>query len=90
MGDAEGPYHSAAHLAAWRVLSVFFLAIVWCFLDLFQKIWEKGMIFSALSIPVMAAAVFLSMLLDDALARSGPCLSYRIGAFYLLFSRDAP
>lgn len=42
LGDAEGPYHSAAHLAAWSVLSVFFLAIVWCFLDLFQKIWEKA------------------------------------------------
>ena len=68
LGDAEGPYHSAAHLAAWSALSVFLLVIVWCFLDLFQKIWERGMIFSALSIPVMAAAVFLSMLLDDALA----------------------
>ncbi len=68
LGDAEGPYHSAAHLAAWSALSVFFLAIVWCFLDLFQEIWEREMIFAALSIPVMAAAVFLSMLLDDALA----------------------
>lgn len=113
LGDAEGPYHSAAHLAAWSALSVFLLVIVWCFLDLFQEIWERGMIFSALSIPVMAAVVFLSMLLDDALAHVyislrrkneniahwlaccyfiglGPCLSYRIGAFYLLFSRDAP
>lgn len=113
LGDAEGPYHSAAHLAAWSALSVFFLAIVWCFLDLFQEIWEREMIFAALSIPVMAVAVFLSMLLDDALAhvyiflrrknenistlgcmllfyRSGSCLDYRIGAFYLLFSRDAP
>lgn len=58
LGDAEGPYHSAAHLAAWSALSVFFLAIVWCFLDLFQEIWEREMIFEALSIPVMAAAVF--------------------------------
>ena len=44
LGDAEGPYHSAAHLAAWSALSVFFLAIVWCFLDLFQEIWEREMI----------------------------------------------
>ena len=58
LGDAEYPYHSAAHLAAWSALSVFFLAIVWCFLDLFQEIWEREMIFAALSIPVMAAAVF--------------------------------
>lgn len=45
LGDAEGPYHSAAHLAAWSALSVFLLVIVWCFLDLFQEIWERGMIF---------------------------------------------
>lgn len=70
LGGSEGPYHGAAHLAAWSALSVFLLMAVWYFLDVFQEIWEKGMVFAALSIPVMATAVFISMLLDDIVARA--------------------
>lgn len=70
LGDRKGPYHGAAHLASWSMISVFLIMAVWYFLDTLQKLWEKGVIFICGVIPVLAAIVILTMVLDDALAKA--------------------
>lgn len=70
LGDLNGPYHGAAHLVSWSVLSVFLMMAVWYFLDALQKLWEKGVIFICGVTPILAAIVILAMILDDSLTKA--------------------